>query len=54
MSESVFPGLSQSVATLRASEIRELLKLIARPEIISFAGGIPDPALFPLDSIGKA
>lgn len=54
MSESVFPGLSQSVATLRASEIRELLKLIARPEIISFAGGIPDPALFPLESIGKA
>ena len=54
MTESAFPGLSQGVAELRASEIRELLKLIARPEIISFAGGIPDPALFPLDAIGKA
>ncbi|MBB4477698.1 PLP-dependent aminotransferase family protein [Rhizobium etli] len=32
---------------MRASEIRELLKLLDRPEIISFAGGIPDPALFP-------
>ena len=32
---------------MKASEIRELLKLIDRPEVISFAGGIPDPALFP-------
>jgi DNA-binding transcriptional MocR family regulator len=32
---------------MRASEIRELLKLTDRPEVISFAGGIPDPALFP-------
>lgn len=32
---------------MRASEIRELLKLLERPDIISFAGGIPDPALFP-------
>lgn len=54
MTESAFPGLSQAVSTLRASEIRELLKLISRPEIISFAGGIPDPALFPLDAIGTS
>lgn len=53
MTES-FPGLSQGVSELRASEIRELLKLISRPEIISFAGGIPDPAIFPLEAIGKA
>lgn len=32
---------------MKASEIRELLKLLDRPEIISFAGGIPDAALFP-------
>ncbi|MFN3719289.1 MAG: PLP-dependent aminotransferase family protein [Rhizobium rhizophilum] len=32
---------------MRASEIRELLKLLDKPDIISFAGGIPDPALFP-------
>ena len=37
-----------------ASEIRELLKLLDRPGIISFAGGIPDPALFPMDIIAKA
>ncbi|NKN36297.1 PLP-dependent aminotransferase family protein [Agrobacterium sp. a22-2] len=32
---------------MRASEIRELLKLLDQPDIISFAGGIPDPKLFP-------
>lgn len=37
-----------------ASEIRELLKLIDRPEVISFAGGIPDPVLFPVDAIAAA
>jgi len=37
-----------------ASEIRELLKLLDRPGIISFAGGIPDPALFPMDIIAEA
>ncbi|MDR6293975.1 DNA-binding transcriptional MocR family regulator [Inquilinus ginsengisoli] len=38
-------------AKMRASEIRELLKLLDRPGVISFAGGIPDPALFPTDVI---
>ncbi|MDE3176716.1 MAG: PLP-dependent aminotransferase family protein [Pseudomonadota bacterium] len=32
---------------MKASEIRELLKLVDQPEVISFAGGIPDPVLFP-------
>ncbi len=32
---------------MQASETRELLKLLDQPDIISFAGGIPDPALFP-------
>ncbi|MGI6851556.1 PLP-dependent aminotransferase family protein [Mesorhizobium sp. 1B3] len=39
---------------MRASEIRELLKLLDQPHIISFAGGIPDPALFPNDSFREA
>lgn len=54
MNDLPFPPLAQGVAELRASEIRELLKLINRPEIISFAGGIPDPMMFPLDKIGTA
>lgn len=42
--ENIFATRS---SRMRASEIRELLKLLDRPDIISFAGGIPDPALFP-------
>ncbi|MBB4120600.1 PLP-dependent aminotransferase family protein [Martelella radicis] len=37
-----------------ASEIRELLKLLDQPDIISFAGGIPDPALFPNEAFQAA
>ena len=32
---------------LKGSEIRELLKLTARPDIISFAGGMPAPSCSP-------
>jgi len=39
---------------MRASEIRELLKLLEQPDIISFAGGIPDPALFPDEAFKEA
>ncbi|THF53987.1 aminotransferase-like domain-containing protein [Allorhizobium terrae] len=39
---------------MRASEIRELLKLLDQPDIISFAGGIPDPALFPAEAFQAA
>ena len=38
---------------MKASEIRELLKLTARPEIISFAGGLPAPELFPVKEIAQ-
>jgi DNA-binding transcriptional MocR family regulator len=36
---------------LKGSEIRELLKLTARPDIISFAGGLPAPELFPVEEM---
>jgi len=39
---------------IKASEIRELLKLTQQPEIISFAGGLPAPELFPLEAVEKA
>jgi len=41
-------------ARMQASEIRELLKLLAQPDILSFAGGIPDPDLFPTDAFQAA
>ena len=39
---------------MAASEIRELLKLLDQPDVISFAGGIPDPALFPRAAIAAS
>ena len=45
---------SQRMDRVHASEIRELLKLLDQPDIISFAGGIPDPGLFPADRIQAA
>jgi DNA-binding transcriptional MocR family regulator len=46
--------LSEFGATVTASEIRELLKVAADPDVISFAGGIPDPRLFPFEEIREA
>ncbi len=38
---------------IRASEIRELLKLTQKPEVISFAGGLPAPELFPVEEFKR-
>ena len=38
---------SDKVKHLEASSIREIFKLLAKPGIISFAGGAPDPNFFP-------
>ena len=46
--------LANRSSRMKASEIRELLKLLDQPDIISFAGGIPDPALFPVDAFSTA
>ena len=44
---------SKTATGLKASAIRELLKVIVRPEIISFAGWLPDPDLFPSDEVAR-
>ena len=46
--------LATRMTRMKASEIRELLKLLDQPDIISFAGGIPDPALFPAQAFRQA
>lgn len=38
---------------IKASEIRELLKLTQQPNIISFAGGMPAPESFPIEELVK-
>jgi 2-aminoadipate transaminase len=39
---------------MKRSTVREILKLTARPEVISFAGGLPAPELFPVERIREA
>ncbi|MCK9225624.1 MAG: PLP-dependent aminotransferase family protein [Candidatus Muirbacterium halophilum] len=46
--ENIF---SDSAKAMKASVIRELLKLIREPGIISFAGGLPAPETFPTEKI---
>ena len=46
--------LARRMDAMKASEIRELLKLVERADVISFAGGIPDPALFPAEAARAA
>ena len=45
---------ARRMADMKASEIRELLKLTEKPEVISFAGGLPAPELFPIEEIKQA
>ena len=42
-------ALADRVTPLKASAIREIFKLLGKPGIISFAGGIPSPELFPTE-----
>jgi DNA-binding transcriptional MocR family regulator len=48
------PRYARRAEGMRASEIRELLKVMGRPGIISFGGGIPDPVLFPIEAVKAA
>jgi len=48
MFEELFSKRTQA---MKASEIRELLKLVTSADIISFAGGLPNPATFPAEEL---
>ncbi len=41
-------------AHMKRSTIREILKLTAQPDVISFAGGLPAPELFPIERVQQA
>ncbi|MGB6519186.1 MAG: PLP-dependent aminotransferase family protein [Candidatus Cybelea sp.] len=45
---------AQRTAHLRASTIREMLKVTQQPDVISFGGGLPAPELFPTTGIARA
>jgi 2-aminoadipate transaminase len=45
---------ARRMETISVSAVREILKVTERPEIISFAGGLPAPELFPVDALAHA
>jgi 2-aminoadipate transaminase len=45
---------SERAQQLQSSFIREILKITQQPEIISFAGGLPSPATFPVEHMKAA
>src|SRR5512147_1178721 len=48
-----FP-LSRRMSRMTTSAVREILKVAERPDILSFAGGLPAPELFPVEAIAQA
>ena len=50
--ESIF-RFSEIAQRMQPSPIRELFQLLQRPGMISFAGGLPDPAAFPVQNFAS-
>src|SRR6476619_1210829 len=48
------PAFALRMNGLRSAAIRDLLTITARPEIVSLAGGLPDPELIPRERIREA
>ena len=48
------PDFSHRIATAESSAVREILKVTEKPEIISFAGGLPAPEFFPVAPMAEA
>jgi DNA-binding transcriptional MocR family regulator len=54
MTRAAAPALASRAASVAASPVREILALTARPEVISFAGGLPAPELFDVAGLRAA
>src|SRR5690349_18071824 len=48
------PRLACRMADMPPSAVREILKVAERPDILSFAGGLPAPELFPVKALASA
>jgi 2-aminoadipate transaminase len=47
-------ALARRMSRIKASAVREILKVTERPDILSFAGGLPAPEAFPVEAIARA
>lgn len=45
--------LADRTELMKANAIREILKVVSKPGVVSLAGGIPSPKSFPMDIIGE-
>lgn len=46
--------LARRTRGVSTSAVREILKVAERPDVLSFAGGLPAPELFPVEQIARA
>jgi len=46
--------LASRMSRIKASAVREILKVTERPDVLSFAGGLPAPELFPAQPLSQA
>ena len=46
--------LSQRMSRMKTSAVREILKIAERPDILSFAGGLPGQTALPIEAIAQA
>ena len=44
---------SKRISQMDTSDLRNVLALTARPDIISFAGGLPVPEAFPVEALRR-
>jgi 2-aminoadipate transaminase len=45
---------AQRTKGMQSSAVREILKVTSQPDVISFAGGMPAPELFPMEELEEA
>ena len=54
LADPATPALAARLRGVASSPVRDLLALLERPEVISFAGGLPAPELFDVDGLRSA
>jgi 2-aminoadipate transaminase len=53
-SDTMLCMFSDRMNNVKSSAIRDILKIISKPGMISLAGGLPAPEMFPVDAVRKA
>lgn len=47
-------NFARRMSRIKPSAIREILKVTERPDVLSFAGGLPAPEAFPVEALARA